>query len=100
MFKKSLKTAVVILFIPAFAYANENNHQHKNEHDHHQHEEQEHHKHSDNKIEKIQVRASRLGRIVTESATRTEIISEEEIQKKALMRPVNLSMLVSETVGG
>ena len=99
MFKKSLKTAVVILFIPAFAYANENNHQHKNEHDHHQHEEQEHHKHSDNKIEKIQVRASRLGRIVTESATRTEIISEEEIQEKALMRPGNISMLVAETGG-
>ncbi|MFT6284161.1 MAG: outer membrane receptor for ferrienterochelin and colicins [Arenicella sp.] len=97
MFKKPLKTAVAILLIPAFAYANENNHQHKNEHDHH--EGQEHHEHSDNKIEKIQVRASRLGRIVTESATRTEIISGEEIQEKALMRPGNISMLVAETGG-
>ena len=99
MFKKSLKTAVVILFIPTFAYANENNHQHKNGHDQHQYEGQEHHEHSDNKIEKIQVSASRLGRIVTESATRTEIISEEEIQEKALMRPGNISMLVAETGG-
>jgi outer membrane receptor for ferrienterochelin and colicins len=97
MFKKYLKTAVAILLMPAFAYANENNHQHKNEHDHH--EEQEHHEHSDNKIEKIQVSASRLGRIVTESATRTEMISGEEIQEKALMRPGNISMLVAETGG-
>ncbi|NQZ79623.1 MAG: TonB-dependent receptor [Colwellia sp.] len=93
MFKKSLRTAVTILLIPAFAYANENN----NEQD--QHEEQEHHEHSDNKIERIQVRASRLGRIVTESATRTEIINGEEIQEKALMRPGNISMLVAETGG-
>jgi len=93
MFKKSLKTAVAILLIPAFVYANENN----NEHDHH--EEKEHHEHSDNQIEKIQVRASRLGRIVTESATRTEIINGEEIQEKALMRPGNISMLVAETGG-
>jgi outer membrane receptor for ferrienterochelin and colicins len=97
MFKKPLKTAVAILLIPAFAYANENNHQHKNEHDHH--EGQEHHEHSDNKIEKTQVRASRLGRIVTESATRTEIINGEEIQEKALMRPGNICMLVAETGG-
>jgi len=97
MFKKSLKTTVAILLIPAFSYANENSHEHKNEHDHH--EEQEHHEHSDNKIEKIQVRASRLGRIVTESATRTEIINGEEIQEKALMRPGNISMLVAETGG-
>jgi outer membrane receptor for ferrienterochelin and colicins len=94
MFKKYLKTVVAILLIPAFAYANENSEEHNNEH-----KEQEHHEHSDNKIEKIQVRASRLGRIVTESATRTEIINGEEIQEKALMRPGNISMLVAETGG-
>jgi outer membrane receptor for ferrienterochelin and colicins len=76
MFKISLKTAVAMLLIPAFSYANENN-----------------------KIERIQVSASRLGRIVTESATRTEIINGEEIQEKALMRPGNISMLVAETGG-
>jgi len=97
MFKKSLKTAVAILLIPAFAYANENSHEHKNEHD--DHKEQEHHEHSDKTIERIQVSASRLGRIVTESATRTEIINGEEIQEKALMRPGNISMLVAETGG-
>lgn len=97
MFKKSLKVAVALLLIPAFAYANENNDEHKNEHDHH--EKNDHHEHSDNNIEKIQVRASRLGRIVTQSATRTEIINGEEIQEKALMRPGNISMLVAETGG-
>jgi len=98
MFKKSLKIAVAILLIPAFAYANENNNDH-GQNEEHGHEEQEHHEHSDNNIEIIQVRASRLGRIVTESATRTEIINGEEIQEKALMRPGNISMLVAETGG-
>lgn len=93
MFQKFFRIAVVILLTPAFAYANENS----QEHDHH--DEQEHHEHSENKIEKIQVRASRLGRIVTESATRTEIINGEEIQEKAIMRPGNISMLVAETGG-
>lgn len=63
------------------------------EHDDHEHE------HGSDRIETIQVTASRLGRIVTESATRTEIINGEEIQEKALMRPGNISMLVAETGG-
>lgn len=95
MFKKYLKTTVAILLVPAFTYANENNIAHENEHGEHK----EHHEHSDSKIEKIQVTASRLGRIVNESATRTEIINGEEIQEKALMRPGNISMLVAETGG-
>lgn len=101
MFKKSLKIAVAILLIPAFSYANENPPEHKNPHKnkHAHHKEKEHHEHSNNNIEKIQVTASRLGRIVTESATRTEIINGEEIQEKALMRPGNISMLVAETGG-
>ena len=82
-----------LLLMPAFTYANEN------KHDHDHTEVKEHHEHSDNNIEKIQVTASRLGRIVTESATRTEIINGEEIQEKALMRPGNISMLVAETGG-
>ncbi len=82
-----------LLLMPAFTYANEN------KHDHDHTEVKEHHEHSDNNIEKIQVTASRLGRIVTESATRTEIVNGEEIQEKALMRPGNISMLVAETGG-
>ena len=97
MFKKSLITPVVLLLIPAFACANENSNEDKHDHDHQ--EKPTHHEHKEEKIERIQVSASRLGRIVTESATRTEIINGEEIQEKALMRPGNISMLVAETGG-
>ena len=94
MYKASLITAVAILLIPTYCFANDNNQQQEN------HAEQEHHdEHDEAKIETIQVRASRLGRIVTKSATRTEIINGEEIQEKALMRPGNISMLVAETGG-
>ena len=65
----------------------------------HKEHELDHHGHEKKTIEKIQVTASRLGRIVTESATRTEVIIGEEVQEKALMRPGNISMLVAETGG-
>jgi len=68
MFKKSLITPVVLLLIPAFACANENSNEDKHDHDHQ--EKPTHHEHKEEKIERIQVSASRLGRIVTESATR------------------------------
>ncbi|MGB0895183.1 MAG: TonB-dependent receptor plug domain-containing protein [Parashewanella sp.] len=85
LFKYS-KVALALLLAPSISYAGEGEH-----HDDHHH--------GEDKIEKIQVTASRLGRIVTESATRTEIINGEEIQEKALMRPGNISMLVAETGG-
>jgi len=89
MLNNYLKTAITLFMVPAIAHSNE-----YQEHDHHHH-----HEGDDRGIEKIQVTASRLGRIVTESATRTEIINGEEIQEKALMRPGNISMLVAETGG-
>lgn len=92
MFKPSLKIAIVTLLISTFSYANDI----EQEHDH---EKEADHDHEKETIERIQVSASRLGRIVTESATRTEIINAEEIQEKALMRPGNISMLVAETGG-
>ena len=52
-----------ILLIPVFVFANESTNDHKHlEH----HQEQDHHGHSENKIEKMQVSASRFGRIVTQ----------------------------------
>lgn len=98
MIKKALNTAIGMLLLPALAYASE---KHDVKHVTHkdQHHDESHHDHDDKKIERIQVTASRLGRIVTESATRTEIINGEEIQEKALMRPGNISMLVAETGG-
>lgn len=74
-----------LLLSPCYTYANEH---------HHAHDEHEH-----KSIEKIQVTASRLGRVVNEPATRIEIINSEEIHEKALMRPGNISMLVAETGG-
>ncbi|MBM7073584.1 TonB-dependent receptor [Shewanella sp. 202IG2-18] len=84
LFKSKNKVAAVLL-LPSFAYASDNH--------------EYHHEHDESSVETIQVSASRLGRVVTESATRTEIINGEEIQEKALMRPGNISMLVAETGG-
>lgn len=120
MLTKYSKVAMAMLLAPALSFASEDG-QHQNTHkeaheerrtghqadhqdahnkeEHHDGHEEGHHDHGETKIEKIQVTASRLGRIVTESATRTEIINGEEIQEKALMRPGNISMLVAETGG-
>lgn len=96
MLNKFNRVAATFVFLPTFVLASENSkmHTHSEEHDDHVH-----HEHHDEKIERIQISASRLGRIVTESATRTEVINGEEIQEKALMRPGNISMLVAETGG-
>lgn len=104
MFTPSLNTAVVMLLIPTFAIANEHHEKeehHKanvqNEHSqngHNKHSENSHGDHHDTAVERIQVRASRLGLIVTDSATRTEVINAEEIQEKAIMRPGNILSLI------
>jgi len=78
MQKNIIKITALALLIPTLAKANdkdedEHEHQNKAQDKHHHHEE------SDSKIEKIQVNASRLGRIVTESATRTEVIETASI---------------------
>jgi outer membrane receptor for ferrienterochelin and colicins len=87
MLTRYSKVLLVVLLVPSLSYSSEDKH-----HD-------DHHEDGERKIEKIQVTVSRLGRIVTESATRTELINGEEIQEKALMRPGNISMLVAETGG-
>ncbi|KID57537.1 ligand-gated channel [Pseudoalteromonas luteoviolacea] len=84
--------AISAMLLPYASYAGEHHHHEENHGDHH-------HEHNNKQVEKIQVTASRLGRIVTESATRTEVINAEEVQEKALMRPGNISMLVAETGG-
>ncbi|MCF2859163.1 TonB-dependent receptor [Pseudoalteromonas sp. SMS1] len=88
MLNQYSKLAISMMLLPCTTYAvGHEEHHHHDEHD------------KEGKIEKIQVTASRLGRIVTESATRTEVINAEEVQEKALMRPGNISMLVAETGG-
>lgn len=87
MYTQKSRLALALMLSPSLLVAGE---------DHH---DEHHHEHGEKTIEKIQVTASRLGRIVTESATRIELINGEEIQEKALMRPGNISMLVAETGG-
>ncbi len=104
MLKIYIKCAIAVLLLPTVVFAGDNHGKHgSKEHSHENHNHQDHghghHHHDDNTIEKIQVKASRLGRLVTESATRTEVIHGEEVQEKALMRPGNISMLVAETGG-
>ncbi|WP_171022366.1 TonB-dependent receptor plug domain-containing protein [Thalassotalea litorea] len=76
----------------------ENGH-HDEQHKQDIHEDEHHDDHHHENIERIQVRATRLGRIVSDAPMRIEVINAEEIQEKALMRPGNISMLVAETGG-
>ena len=106
MLLNKITLAIAIAILPSLSVASEKHGEH-NDHKNHQEEGGHHHDdhhgsghdHSDSGVERIQVTASRLGRIVTESATRTEVINGEEVQEKALMRPGNISMLVAETGG-
>lgn len=49
--------------------------------------------------EEIVVQATRSRRRVQDEPIRVEVIGQEEIEEKALMRPGNIAMLVSETGG-
>lgn len=49
--------------------------------------------------EAITVQGTRFGRRVQDEPLRVEVITGEEVQEKALMRPGNIAMLVSETGG-
>ena len=53
---------------------------------------------NDEEVEII-VQATRSRRRVQDEPIRVEIITREEIEEKALMRPGNVAMLVSETGG-
>jgi len=100
MLKILFALVLLVLLMPAYLYAGETKNEHEHEDKQHfEHGHKESHEHHDENIERIQINASRLGRIVTESATRTENINGEEIQEKAIMRPGNISMLVAETGG-
>lgn len=49
--------------------------------------------------EEIVVQATRSNRRVQDEPVRVEVVTREEIEEKALMRPGNIAMLVSETGG-
>jgi len=53
----------------------------------------------DAEIEEITVQATRSRRRLQDEAIRVEVINQEEIEEKLLMRPGNISMLLAETGG-
>ncbi|QRH03643.1 TonB-dependent receptor [Shewanella litorisediminis] len=50
-------------------------------------------------MERILVQATRFGRVVDDQPMRVEVVTREEIEEKAAMRPGNISMLLAETGG-
>ncbi len=61
---------------------------HAHDHDHHGHE-----------VEEIVVQATRSRLRVQDEAIRVEVLAQEEIEEKLLMRPGNISMMLNETGG-
>jgi len=79
---------------------------HAGSHGHDQQELDEHGEHGedgedehDHSLEEVIIRATRSGRALDDEPVRVEVINQEEIGEKALMRPGNISMLVAETGG-
>ena len=75
---------LIALAIPSVTNAEEGGHLH----DHHAEE-----------IEEIIVQATRSRRRVQDEPIRVEVLSQEEIEEKLLMRPGNISMMLNETGG-
>lgn len=55
--------------------------------------------HGESEIEEITVQATRSRRRLQDEPIRVEVIDQEEIEEKLLMRPGNISMLLAETGG-
>lgn len=63
-------------------------------------EAQEHHDDDEaSEVEEIIVQATRSRRRIQDEPVRVEVIGQEEIEEKLLMRPGNISMLLAETGG-
>ena len=69
--------------------------------DHDDHEDDEDHEGHDHekKLEAVIVQATRSGRLLQDEPMRVEVINQEEIEEKAIMRPGNIATLVNETGG-
>ncbi|MEQ8861151.1 MAG: TonB-dependent receptor [Pseudomonadales bacterium] len=59
----------------------------------------ERHDHHAGEVEEIIVQATRSRRRVQDLPIRVEVLSQEEIEEKLLMRPGNISMMLNETGG-
>ena len=53
----------------------------------------------DHELEEVMVQATRSGRNLDDEPIRVEVIVQEELEEKLLMRPGNIAMLVNETPG-
>lgn len=62
-------------------------------------DEHDHHDHHGEALQEIIVQATRTRRRVQDEAIRVEVLSQEEIEEKLLMRPGNISMMLNETGG-
>lgn len=63
------------------------------------HEGNDGHDHEASEVEEIIVQATRSRRRVQDEPIRVEVLNQEEIEEKLLMRPGNISMLLAETGG-
>ncbi|MEP4889485.1 MAG: TonB-dependent receptor [Aliiglaciecola sp.] len=75
-----------------------NSHEQNSQLDHAGDKHEDEHEHED-EVETITVSSTRVGRNVTDEPVRIEVINQEELEEKAMMRPGNISMLVAETGG-
>lgn len=66
--------------------------------DHDDHEDDEGHDH-EKTLEVVIVQSTRSGRLLQDEPMRVEVINQEEIEEKAIMRPGNIATLVNETGG-
>lgn len=57
------------------------------------------HHEDEHEVEEIVVQATRSRRRIQDEPIRVEVLSQEEIEEKLLMRPGNISMLLAETGG-
>ncbi len=57
------------------------------------------HEHHAGELEEVIVQATRSRRRVQDEAIRVDVLSQEEIEEKLLMRPGNISMMLNETGG-
>lgn len=70
------------------------------DHDHEAHgDDPDSHDDDERTLEAVIVQATRSGRAVNDEPVRVEVISREEIEEKAIMRPGNIATLVAETGG-
>lgn len=104
-------TALALALIslgPVQAFANPSVHMHEQREEavHDSYNSLEDHRHEDHDdddhaepVDEIVVQATRSGRLQQDEPVRVEIIDQEEIEEKALMRPGNIATLVNETGG-